>query len=71
MRTLSPEPKEVHAKSDQVRPARGNERLIACPYCESREVRHSHLANLIEKMMSLLFSPYRCKDCRRRFWKIR
>ena len=46
-------------------------RPIVCPYCDSSAVHSSHLMNPIDKALSLLFiSPYRCEECRHRFWKI-
>ena len=51
--------------------AKKSNRLIACPYCDSIEVRPSHLMNLVDNALRFLFiSRYRCKDCRHRFWKI-
>jgi hypothetical protein len=49
--------------------ARDRNRLI-CPHCDSSNIRRSHRINLREKALNLVsVSPYRCKDCRQRFWK--
>ncbi len=42
----------------------------ACPHCGSREVRASRRRGLVENLRSWFFQarPYRCRDCRRRFW---
>ncbi len=49
--------------------ARDRNRLI-CPHCDSDNIRRSHRINLRERALNLvLISPYRCKDCRQRFWK--
>jgi uncharacterized protein with PIN domain len=79
----SSEPKEKHSVSErpggakpinaqQQNVATKSARLIVCPHCDGRNVRPSHLKNIMDKALSSLFiSPYRCRECRHRFWKIK
>jgi uncharacterized protein with PIN domain len=40
-----------------------------CPSCGSKNVSRSARRNLVEKAISLFrVLPYRCQDCRRRFF---
>jgi hypothetical protein len=39
---------------------------VACPYCSSDDVRHSHTSFGLERFG---FRRYRCRVCRERFWR--
>lgn len=41
-----------------------------CPNCKSLNVRRSALHNDDDPSKTMLRSPYRCRDCRERFWVI-
>ena len=41
-----------------------------CPRCGSRDVRRSAFLPEEEQKRSILYSPYRCKECSERFWVI-
>lgn len=50
----------------------GRLRVRTCPGCDSTNVRASRAANLFEELLMLLFiRPFRCRDCRHRFWRLR
>ena len=43
-----------------------------CPSCESEDTRPSHRTNFSERAMSWIgIRPFRCRECRTRFWQIR
>ena len=41
-----------------------------CPNCRSREVRRSRFRERGERRAHRFQSPYRCKECGTRFWRI-
>jgi hypothetical protein len=41
-----------------------------CPKCKSFNVRRSAVRSTRDQRRHWLFSPYRCRDCRERFWVI-
>ena len=47
-------------------------RGAACPACESHDCRRSHRRNLRERSLGWIgIRPYRCRECRARFWQFR
>ena len=43
-----------------------------CPECKSSNCRLAHRRNLNEVAMSFVgMNPFRCRECRTRFWKVR
>jgi hypothetical protein len=44
--------------------------VLTCPRCGWSNVRHSQMSGLLDHVMRLfLLSPYRCRCCRRRFYR--
>src|SRR5215475_14266468 len=41
-----------------------------CPHCQSAHVRRSHV-RWFEWPIKSLIEPFRCRECRRRFWRRR
>ena len=53
----------------QVTAFRARKSRIICPSCGSQNIRHSRRRNLLERLLGFLPShPFRCRDCRERFW---
>jgi hypothetical protein len=42
---------------------------VTCPQCRSMEVRYSQQRFWERLLIVLLLCPYRCENCRIRFWR--
>ena len=60
-RVLDPVSRRLHKRQadNRAQTRQKSNRLIVCPYCDSSEVRPSHLMNPIDKALSLLFMAHR------------
>ncbi len=47
----------------------GHSRIWACPHCHGRETRLSRQDGLQPVLALLSVRPYRCRECRARFWR--
>jgi transposase-like protein len=44
---------------------------VTCPFCTSGDIRYSHRKNPLERILTFIrLRPFRCTDCRSRFWGI-
>ena len=44
---------------------------VTCPFCTSGDIRYSHRKNPLERLLTFIrLRPFRCTDCRSRFWGI-
>ena len=50
---------------------RTKKRKVTCPFCTSGDIRYSHRKNALERLLTFVrLRPFRCADCRSRFWRI-
>jgi len=43
---------------------------VRCPSCGSSDIRHSQRGGILDNIMTMFRrSPYRCRQCRRRFYQ--